>query len=85
MVASLLPWVAPGLLDQLLRGRQLVGLMAQGFQRRLSADGRVLPLLTPSPQLLVGGWRGEGATRVGCLALHCATEATLTHCQTGNM
>lgn len=43
-----------GLLDQLLRGRQLVGLMAQGFQRRLSADGRVLPLLTPSPQLLMG-------------------------------
>ncbi|KAG2500935.1 hypothetical protein HYH03_000760 [Edaphochlamys debaryana] len=48
-----------GLWDQLYRGRQAVGLMAQGFQRRLAADGRVLPLQTPSPQLLagLGHWR----------------------------
>ncbi|KAG2427032.1 hypothetical protein HYH02_014678 [Chlamydomonas schloesseri] len=40
--------------DALFRGRQHIGLMAQGFQRRLGPDGRVLPLLTPSPQLLSG-------------------------------
>ncbi|PNW75901.1 hypothetical protein CHLRE_12g555750v5 [Chlamydomonas reinhardtii] len=43
-----------GVWDALVRGRQYIGLMAQGFQRRLGPDGRVLPLLTPSPQLLAG-------------------------------
>ena len=42
-----------GLWDWLLRARQSIGLMAQGFQRRLGPDGRVLPLASPSPQLLV--------------------------------
>ena len=38
--------------------------MAQGFQRRLGQDGRVLPLLTPSPQLLVrAGYEGSGCAR----------------------
>ncbi|GIL71499.1 hypothetical protein Vretimale_2635 [Volvox reticuliferus] len=48
-----------GLFDQLYRGRQHIGLMAQGFQRRLGPDGRVLPLQTPAPQLLagLGRWR----------------------------
>ncbi|GFR40112.1 hypothetical protein Agub_g666 [Astrephomene gubernaculifera] len=48
-----------GLWDQLSRGRQHIALMAQGFQRRLASDGRVLPLQTPSPQLLagLGRWR----------------------------
>lgn len=50
----LLPAVAaPGFLEQLLNHRQLVGLMAQGFQRALGKDGEVLPLPGPSPQLLV--------------------------------
>lgn len=33
---------------------QRVGLMGQGFQRRLDEGGHVLPLAAPSPQLLVG-------------------------------
>lgn len=54
-----------GVWDALVRGRQYIGLMAQGFQRRLGPDGRVLPLLTPSPQLLVGAGdcQGRGAGR----------------------
>ncbi|PNH05104.1 hypothetical protein TSOC_008665 [Tetrabaena socialis] len=51
-----------GLLDQLLRGRQHIGLLAQGFQRRLAQDGRVLPLQSPTPQLLGGLGRRRRVT-----------------------
>lgn len=37
-------------------GGQLVGLIAQGMQRRLDEGGHVLPLQEPSGRLLVGGW-----------------------------
>lgn len=42
-----------GFLEQLLNPRQLIGLMAQGFQRDLSHEGEVLPLPEPSKRLLV--------------------------------
>ncbi|EFJ49500.1 hypothetical protein VOLCADRAFT_89754 [Volvox carteri f. nagariensis] len=54
-----------GLWDQLYRGRQHIGLMAQGYQRRLGPDGRVLPLLTPSPQLLIAVLWGYNAMQAG--------------------
>jgi hypothetical protein len=44
-----------GLLGRLLYppSQQLIGLMAQGFQRRLDEEGEVHPLDAPSQQLLV--------------------------------
>jgi hypothetical protein len=45
--------VPTGRWDALLNAQQRVGLMAQGFQRRLDKEGRVLPLPLPSQQLLV--------------------------------
>lgn len=42
-----------GFWERLLNRRQLIGLMAQGFQRDLSHDGEVLPLPEPSTRLLV--------------------------------
>lgn len=43
-----------GFWDRLLNRRQLIGLMAQGFQRDLSHDGEVLPLPEPNTRLLAG-------------------------------
>jgi hypothetical protein len=42
-----------GFWDRLLNRNQLIGLMAQGFQRDLGSAGEVLPLPAPSKQLLV--------------------------------
>ena len=42
-----------GFWDQLLRGHQHVGIIAQGFQRQLGPGGRVEPLAVPSAHLLV--------------------------------
>jgi hypothetical protein len=42
-----------GFWEQVLNRNQLIGLMAQGFQRDLSHEGEVLPLPAPSKQLLV--------------------------------
>lgn len=42
-----------GFWERLLNHRQLIGLMAQGFQRDLRHDGEVLPLPEPSTRLLV--------------------------------
>jgi hypothetical protein len=44
---------AAGFWDRLLNRGQLIGLMAQGFQRDLGSAGEVLPLPAPSKQLLV--------------------------------
>ncbi|WIA31289.1 hypothetical protein OEZ86_002191 [Tetradesmus obliquus] len=43
-----------GFWDRLLNRNQLIGLMAQGFQRDLGSAGEVLPLPAPSKQLLDG-------------------------------
>jgi hypothetical protein len=42
-----------GWLDAWFNSAQLVGFMAQGFQRLLDDEGGVLPLKAPSSQLLV--------------------------------
>ncbi len=47
--------VHAGFWDRLLNRQQVIGLMAQGFQRSLAKDGSVLPLLKPSQQLMVSG------------------------------
>ncbi|GBF92662.1 hypothetical protein Rsub_05031 [Raphidocelis subcapitata] len=53
---------ADGLLGRLLYppSSQIVGLMAQGFQRALGPEGEVMPLEEPSQQLLAG--LGPGVT-----------------------
>jgi hypothetical protein len=62
-----MPHAPAGLWDWLLRARQSVGLMAQGFQRRLAPDGRVLPLASPAPQLLVSGVGVRVRVQLRCL------------------
>jgi hypothetical protein len=52
-------WCLSGLWARLLAPGQAIGLMGQGFQRRLAADGQVQPLPAPSAQLMV---RASGHT-----------------------
>jgi hypothetical protein len=47
-----------GFWDRLLNRNQLIGLMAQGFQRDLGSAGEVLPLPAPSKQLMVSSAAG---------------------------
>lgn len=56
-----------GFWEQLLNRNQLIGLMAQGFQRDLSHDGEVLPLPAPSKQLLVSRTVALASRRVSLL------------------
>ncbi len=58
-----------GLLDRLLAPPppQLVGLMAQGYQRALGPDGEVSPLDAPSRRLLVR-WSVQAACVIGNLS-----------------
>lgn len=44
---------AAGFWDRLLNRNQMIGLMAQGFQRDLGPAGQVMPLPAPSKRLLV--------------------------------
>jgi len=69
-----------GLLERLLHlppSQQLVGLMAQGFQRALGPEGEVLPLDAPSQQLLVRLWICGIAVKAQ-LPLHPSPPTTTT-------
>lgn len=70
-----------GWLDAWFNWAQLVGFMAQGFQRLLDAEGAVLPLKAPSSQLLVRSshqhhtfstWAARVAVFLLCLQQHTA-------------
>ncbi|MEW5312427.1 MAG: hypothetical protein WDW38_004064 [Sanguina aurantia] len=43
-----------GVWDRLLRAGQRIGLMGQGYQRKLDRSGVVTPIESPTPQLLAG-------------------------------
>ncbi|KAF6255699.1 hypothetical protein COO60DRAFT_1285696 [Scenedesmus sp. NREL 46B-D3] len=71
----------PGFWDRLLNRNQLVGLMAQGFQRDLGSAGQVLPLPSPSKQLMVPCMWPAGAS--GADGLGARVSLFLSDVETG--